>query len=115
VEQIRTHLAVFDRLEQKGYAFPRRRVKVLATTERAGLGDRVAGAIHGIPVDRGLLEHAYYDGLRFMISARSASAEDIPLVDGGVFDWLGKLTSNQRLVLVASGMGSQLAAYLFRT
>ena len=35
------------------------------------------------------------------------------LIDGGAFDWLRKLTSNRRLAFVASGMGSQLAAYLF--
>lgn len=115
VEQIRTHLAAFDRLEQQRYASPRHRVQVLATPARAALGDRIAGTIRDVPVVRGLLEHTYYDGLRFMISARSSGGEDIPLVDGGVFDWLGKVTSNRRLVLVASGMGSQLAAYLFRT
>jgi hypothetical protein len=41
--------------------------------------------------------------------------EAIPLIDGGAFDWLRKLKSNQKLSFVASGMGSQLAAYLFRT
>jgi hypothetical protein len=115
VEQIGTHLAAFDRLKQQGYAFPQRRVQVLATPACAVLGDRIAGAIRGVPVVRDVLENAYYNGLRFMISARSTSGEDIPLVDGGAFDWLGKLTSNRKLVLVASGMGSQLAAYLFRT
>jgi hypothetical protein len=115
LEQIHTHLAAFDRLEQQRYAFPRRCVRLLATPARAALGDRIAGAIQGVPVVRDVLKHAYYDGLRFMISARSSDGEDIPLVDGGAFDWLGKLTSNRKLVLVASGMGSQLAAYLFRT
>jgi hypothetical protein len=37
-----------------------------------------------------------------------------PLIDGGTFDWVGKLASNSRLVFVASGMGSQVVAYLFR-
>jgi hypothetical protein len=37
----------------------------------------------------------------------------IPLIDGGAFDWLRKLASNQ-LAFVASGMGSQLIAQLFR-
>jgi hypothetical protein len=115
VEHILAHLAAFDRLEQHRYAFPERCVKLLATAACTALGDRIASAIRGVPVARGLLEHAYYDGLRFMISARSTGGEDIPLVDGGAFDWLGKLTSNRRLVLVASGMGSQLAASLFHT
>lgn len=114
VEHVRTHLAALNRLEQHGYAFPERRIKVLATEARAQLGDRIAGAVEELPVVREVLEHPYYDGLRFMISARSTQGQDIPLIDGGAFDWLGKLTSNRRFVFVASGMGSQLAAYLFR-
>ena len=49
-----------------------------------------------------------------MISARSLSGEHLPLIDGGAFDWLCKLTSNNKLVFVASALGSQLAAYLYR-
>jgi hypothetical protein len=37
----------------------------------------------------------------------------IPLFDGGVFDWLAKLTSNRRAVYVASGGGAQLIALRF--
>jgi hypothetical protein len=50
-----------------------------------------------------------------MISARGRSGEEIPLIDGGAFDWLGKLTSNHKLIFVASALGSQLAAHLFRS
>jgi hypothetical protein len=113
VEQIATHLAALDRLEQHGYAFPERRVKVLSTVARAPLAERIAAAIGDAPVVRETFDHPYYDGLRFMINARGAQGEDIFLIDGGAFDWLPKLTSNRRLVFVASGMGSQLA-YLFR-
>ncbi len=60
------------------------------------------------------LEHKYYDGLRFMLDAGTPDGNAVPLVDGGAFDWLGKLTDNKRMVYVASGMGSQLAAMLFR-
>jgi hypothetical protein len=38
----------------------------------------------------------------------------IPFIDGGAFDWLRKLLANDRMVFVASGMGSQIAAFLFR-
>lgn len=114
VEHISTQLAALDRLEQHGYAFPGRSVKVFATAARAGLGDCVAAAVQGAPVARAPLEHAYYDGLRFMISARSPSGDEVPLIDGGAFDWLGKLTSNRRLSFVASGMGAQLVPVLFR-
>ena len=121
VEHIVTHLAALDRLEQHGYAFPHRQVKVLATPDRATLGDRIAAALeatHGASlagITRDTLDHAYYHGLRFMISVRSPNGNDVPLIDGGAFDWLGKLTANRKLVLVASGMGSQLAAMVFRT
>ena len=37
---------------------------------------------------------------------------EIPLIDGGAFDWLRKLCSNNKLSFVASAMGSQLMAYL---
>jgi hypothetical protein len=123
-EHIVTHLAALDRLEQHGYAFPHRQLKVLATPEQAALGDRIAGALestHGtasasplVAITRDTLEHAYYHGLRFMISVRSPQGNDVPLIDGGAFDWLGKLTANRKLTFVASGMGSQLAAMVFR-
>jgi hypothetical protein len=113
LDHIRTYLAALDRLEQHGYAFPARNVKLLATAQREHLAQRIATALD-LPVERARLEHAYYDGLRFMIQAGTAAGENIPLIDGGAFDWLHKLGSNHKLVFVASGMGSQLAAYLYR-
>lgn len=113
VEHVVTQLAALDRLEAHGYSFPDRSLKVLATSARAPLGDRIADAVRGVPVVREVLDHPYYDGLRFMISARTPAGDDLPLIDGGAFDWLGKLTSNKRLVFVASGMGAQLAASVF--
>jgi hypothetical protein len=111
---IRAHLRALDRLEQHGYRFPNRRVRLLSTTEREPLAKRIESAIDGVPVKMERLEQRYYDGLRFMISAHTAAGEDIPLIDGGAFDWLRKLASNRKLVFVASAIGSQLAAYLYR-
>jgi hypothetical protein len=113
-EHIRTHVAALNRLEQHGYAFPDRRVKILADAAHATLGERIAAGVNDTAVDRETLTHDYYDGLRFMISARSPGGEHLPLIDGGSFDWLRKLNSNNKLVFVASGLGSQLAAYLYR-
>ncbi len=113
-EHIATHLRALDRLEALGYAFPDRRVTILATPARATLGDRVAARVAGAAVTRDVLDHAYYDGLRFKIDVGARGAHGIPLIDGGAFDWLARLTSNRRLALVASGMGSQLVAMLFR-
>lgn len=116
LEHVRTHLGALDRLEQHGYDFPDRSVTILATAARAALGDRIAAALNGngARVVRAELQHPYYHGLRFMISARSTNGDQLPLIDGGAFDWVAQLTSNRRLVLVASGMGAQLAPYLYR-
>jgi hypothetical protein len=113
-EQIQTWLRALAGLEASGYSFPGTGLAVLASAGRERLGDRVASAIRGVPVTRGALAHPYYSGLRFTISTDHSPRGGIPLIDGGVFDWLSKLTSNQKLVYVASGMGSQLAAALFR-
>src|SRR2546428_4580802 len=113
VEHMTTHLRALDRLEQHGYEFGARRAVMLATPERASLADRVASSVHGIPLARETLTHPYYDGVRFMIHARAPGGEDIPLIDGGVFDWVARLAANRRFVFVGSGMGAQLAAYLF--
>jgi hypothetical protein len=111
-EQVRTHLSA---LERHGYAFPDRTVELRATPERAGLADRIADRLRGVDVTRSELEHPYYGGLRFMIGIASPDADvPIPMIDGGSFDWLARLTSNRRLVFVASGMGSQLFAELYR-
>ena len=114
LEHIRTHIAALDRLEQNGYRFPDRNLRLLATPERAHLAQRIAEAITGIPVIVTRLEHNYYDGLRFMLEVSTPPGDVIPFIDGGAFDWLRKLLANDRMVFVASGMGSQIAAYLFR-
>lgn len=112
--QIRTHIRALDRLERHGYAFPERRVRVLTTPANDAIGDRLASAIADVPVARSVLEHEYYDGVRFMIDVRGTDGSGWPLIDGGAFSWLRALTSNHKHVFVASGMGAQLAAFAFR-
>jgi hypothetical protein len=114
IGHIRTHIAALDRLEQHGYRFPDRTLRLLSTPDRSHLAERIAAAIPEIPATLAPLEHPYYDGLRFMIDAGTPDGNAVPLIDGGAFDWLRKLTDNKRMVYVASGMGSQLAAMLFR-
>lgn len=114
IEHIRTHIAALDRLEKHGYRFPDRRLRLLSTPARSHLAKRIADAIPEIPATLVPLDHQYYDGLRFMLDSATPDGNAVPLVDGGAFDWLHKLTDNKRMVLVASGMGSQLAAMLFR-
>jgi hypothetical protein len=114
VRHIRTMLDALDRLEPHGYAFGKRRVEVLATPERAEIADRVAESLPELTTRRSL-EHAYYSGgLRFQIWVTAPDGSELPLIDGGSFDWLAKLASNRRAVYVATGAGSQLIAVRFR-
>lgn len=111
---IATHFATLDRLEQHGYAFPNRRIRLLATEARTPIADRLAATIPpNVEIERGLLEKPYYDGVRFTISARMADGEDKPFTDGGALNWLATLTSNRKMVLVCSAIGSQQIASVF--
>ena len=107
----RTILAGLDRLEQHGYPLGRRRVEILATAQRRAIGTRLAELLEA---DCGPLEHPYYSGgLRYRIWVAAPDGEELPLGDGGTFDWLGRLAANRRAVFVGSGLGSQLIALRF--
>jgi hypothetical protein len=108
VRHVGTMLGALDRLERHGYCFGVRRVDVLATPQREHIGDRVAERLGAI-AERRLLEHPYYSGgLRYQIWVTAADGASVPLIDGGVFDWLATIGSNRRAVYVASGAGAQL-------
>ena len=109
---IKTMQHALDLLEQHGYAFGARRVDILATPERAALADRIADAVGGA---RKPLEHPYYNGgIRYMLWVTAPSGDEVPLIDGGAFDWVAQLTSNRRYVYITTGAGAQLMAYAFR-
>ena len=113
VNHMQTLLAGLDALERSGYAFGARRIDILATPERSQVADRIAASVSG-DVTRKLLEHPYYSGgLRFQIWATAADGSELPLADGGSFDWLVKLAADRRAVYVASGLGTQLVALRF--
>jgi hypothetical protein len=112
VLHITTLQRALDRLEADGYAFGARRVDVFARPDRAHVADRVAAAVGG---QRGVLEHPYYSaGLRYMLWVTAPDGTELPIGDGGAFDWLATLTGSPSHVYMASGLGSQLAAYAFR-
>jgi hypothetical protein len=114
VLHVRTMLAALERLERHGYAFGKRRVEILASAERKQVADRIGESFADIAT-RKELEHAYYSGgLRFQIWVTARDGSEVPLIDGGTFDWLAKLASNRRAVYVATGAGSQLIAVRFR-
>ena len=111
---VRAMLGALERLERSGYAFGRRRIEIFATAEREPVADRVAESFPDLAV-RKSLEHAYYSGgLRFQIWVTALDGSELPLIDGGAFDWLAKLASNRRAVFVGTGAGSQLLALRFR-
>ena len=112
-EHINTHVAALERLGQHGYLTQDYRVRLLATQRNVQLAERIATSVNA-EVRHQVLDHAYYDGIRFMIDVRVAQGDEIPLIDGGAFDWLRKLCSNNKLTFVASAIGSQLMAYLLR-
>lgn len=92
-EHIKIMLHALDQLERHGFAFPERRITVLTSEDGIALGDRVTAMLGGAVVARALLEHPYYNkGLRSQIAARSDEDIEIPLIDGGAFDWVAKLT-----------------------
>lgn len=111
---VRTMLGALDRLEAAGYDFGRRRVELLASGPRAALADRIAEDL-GALASRKPLEHGYYSGgLRYQVWVTTPDGDELSLIDGGVFDWVAKLTSNRRAVFVASGGGSQIIPLRFR-
>jgi hypothetical protein len=116
IEHINTHLFALKRLAEHGFPVGEHAVRLLATAANTQLADRIAAgvsAVHSVSVQREDLDHAYYDGIRFMIDVRVPDGPVIPLIDGGAFDWLRKLAANRKMVFVASGMGSQLVGYVF--
>jgi hypothetical protein len=114
VMHIHTMLQALDRLEQHGYAFGARRVEILTTAERQVIGDRIGESLE-IDVTRKPLDHAYYSaGLRYQIWVTAPDGSELPLIDGGAFDWLTRLAANRRAVYIASGAGAQLIAFRFQ-
>jgi len=94
-----------------------RRVVLRSTRDREvlvqRLSERLTTQSPHVEQVREPLESTYYDGLRFMFHAQSQAGDSIPIGDGGLFDWVAKLTSNRRFRFVASGFGLQLAPVLF--
>ena len=111
---IATMLQALDRLERDGFVFPERRISVLAARDKASLGERIAKRRPRCCRAR---------AARASVLQRRAAVPDhrtlqrrnaVPLIDGGAFDWVARLTSNRRAVYVASAFGSQLAALTYR-
>jgi hypothetical protein len=113
-KQIRALLDGLSRLESLGYGFGERRVELLTTPKHERLALRLREELD-VAVSIGTLEHGYYSGgFRFRLWATPPSGVELPIADGGSFDWLARLTSNRRAVFIASGLGVQLIPLAFR-
>lgn len=108
-------VGALERLTACGYRSGERRVRLLATPRCDDLAQRSAAGLSGLHVVREALTRPCYDGLRFMIDVRMPDGVDLPLIDGGAFDWLQQLVDDRKLVFVASGVGWQLIVQLFRS
>jgi hypothetical protein len=127
VEHMLLHLSALERLETAGYRFGHRKVRLLSTPACVQAARRIEQQLlarhPALVVEHQALTSSYYDGLRFTIdvgdvSGMSGAAAQptplMPLIDGGVFDWVGQLAANRKFRYVASAMGTQLAVVLFR-
>jgi hypothetical protein len=120
-EHVLVHLSALERLENAGYRFGHRKVRLLSTPACGQAARRIEQQLQtrhpALVVEHQALASSYYDGLRFMIDVSDVSdapARPTPLIDGGVFDWVGQLAANRKFRYVASAMGMQLAAVLCR-
>ena len=120
-EHMLLYLHALARLETAGYRFGSRKVRLLSTPACGQAARRVEQQLQArlpaLVVEHQALTSAYYDGLRFMIDVMDVSdtaAQPTPLIDGGVFNWVGLLAANRKFRYVASAMGTQLAAVRFR-
>jgi hypothetical protein len=108
-----------DRCAAHGSRFEHRRVSLLVadTSSARAIADRVAARLaRGMPelaITNGTLASDYYDGLRVLFDATNAAGVEMNVGDIGLFDWVGKLTSNRRMRFAAAGLGIQLAASAF--
>jgi hypothetical protein len=123
-EHMLVYLSALERLENAGYRFGHRKVRLLSTPACVQAARRIEQQLRArhpaLAVEHQALTSAYYDGLRFVIDmsdvsdAIGAPARPTPLIDGGAFDWVGQLAANRKFRYVASAMGTQLATALFR-
>ena len=123
VEAFVRHAQVFGTLldaceRALGCRYANRVVKLLVANDCRPLGARVLGglraAMPALPIEEGTIESAYYAGVRVLFDAETPEGQRVNVADTGLFDWVGKLTSNARFAFVASGLGLQLLPLLWR-
>lgn len=122
VDAVVRHLTVFntlfDRSAALGCVLPCRRATLFASERQSVLASRLQRRIEQelghVEIVREPFESNYYDGVRVLFGADNSQGEHCPLADVGLFSWVQKLTNNEKLRFVASGVGIQLLPLLFR-
>ena len=122
VAAVAAHLGVYRRIletaasaEGLDWEHP---LAILRTDGRhPALDDRIIDAIAASQADVEVraesLSSNYYHGLRVGFGVHDRAGEFQEVVDLGLFDWVGRLTSNRRHRYVASAIGIQLLPSLF--
>jgi hypothetical protein len=116
LDHVATLLRVLDAWEAMGRTIAGRQAKLLVAPSAQAIGERLRARLREIPglaLEEAPLESGYYGGVRVLLGADSGAGELVNLADTGLFDWVGKLTSNRRARFVASGLGLQLLPLLF--
>jgi hypothetical protein len=117
------HVALFCRLmaafEPLGCRFANPRATLLTSPARRACSHRIRQRLREslpeLPVVEAELGSSYYDGVRVFVEVDDLAGSSVPLCDTGLFDWVGRLTSNRRMRLVASGFGLQLVPLTFHS
>ena len=123
VDAILGLLGVFVRLvdtcTMHGCRFGARRATLFAgerPSDRA-IAERVRARIaqmKDLALEEAPLASTYYAGVRVLFNASTLSGDDVQLGDVGLFDWVAKLTSNNKMRFAAAGFGLPLLPLLFR-
>ena len=114
-EHIRLHARLHSLAVDEGTGRPATALRLLAADEMSETAERLAARLQDVAprVDVDRLESPYYAGLRFQLSSRIGDVE-LPLSDGGVFDWMRTLCSDRKEQLCASAIGVELAVRIQR-
>lgn len=117
VEHLGVCLRLMDAWASHGQRLRNRRATLRASDLRRPVATRLLrelSQVAALTVEDAPLESEYYDGVRLQLDADTPAGQRVNVADTGLFDWVARLTSNRRMRMVATGLGLQLLAILFR-
>lgn len=104
--------AAFEKLASKMPATELWSVLLEIARERAKAR---TSALAGVDVLKKPLEHAYHSGgVRFVLWVTASDGSEVPLGDGGSFDWMGTLNVQQEERVRRTGLAAQLIPLRFK-